>query len=156
MQRIRAIPNLNYIFTYCDEKYRRIELINTETASSCGSWGPFLLYSFRYWPHQRLHHSSELSAVRFQSPRQSCVLNIDLVTSAHDPWPVMLTPCPGGWGPYISQPAVSIDYLPGTCSEKWSQGECLSWEPYRLSRQQGLASALHLNRLWVVLVNQSP
>lgn len=99
---------------------------------------------------------SWLPRVHFQSSTQSCVLNIDLVTSAHDPWPVMLTPCPGGWVSYISQLAVSIDYLPGTCSEKWSQGECLSWEPFGLCRQQGLASALHLNRLWVALVNQSP
>lgn len=49
----------------------------------------------------------------------------------------MLTPCTGGWVPYISRLAVSIDYLPGTCSEKWSQSECLSWEPFGLSRQQG-------------------
>lgn len=31
-----------------------------------------------------------------QSYGRCTVLNIDLVTSAHDPWPVMLTPCTGG------------------------------------------------------------
>lgn len=47
-----------------------------------------------------------------------------------DPWPLMLT---SGRGPLISRAGVSIDYLPGTCSEKWNREECLSREPLGLA-----------------------
>lgn len=59
-------------------------------------------YHTSYQPYQwlfRMHFQSfPVMHFHFQSSGQSCVLNIDLVTSAHDPWPVMLTPCTGGWG----------------------------------------------------------